>query len=91
MVRKLIIAGAMLALLTGIAAAQLPMPGISLGGDHSRKLTPEEQAKQDAIDNAYRSTMQKIPEKKVGDPWGNLRVAPAPTAQSKAQSKQTNR
>jgi len=42
MLRKLIGAGAILLLLTGVAAAQLPMPGISLGGDNKRKLTPDE-------------------------------------------------
>jgi hypothetical protein len=79
MLRKLFGAGAIIVVLTGAAAAQLPMPGISLGGDHTRKLTPEEQARQDATDKAYRSTMQKIPEKKVTDPWGNIREAsPAP-------------
>jgi hypothetical protein len=81
MLRKLIGAGLILGLLTGIAVAQLPMPGISFGGDSKRKLTPEEQAKQDAMDKAYNSAIQKIPEKKANDPWGNIRQAPA-TSQS---------
>jgi hypothetical protein len=81
MLRKLIGAGAIIIVLTGAAAAQLPMPGLSLGGDHTRKLTPEEQARQDATDKAYRATMQKIPEKKTAaDPWGNIReTSPAPS------------
>jgi len=83
MVRKLFTAAAILALLTGIAAAQMPMPSISLGGDSKRKLTPEEQEKQDALDKSYRSTMQKIPEKKSVDPWGNIRSAPSSAAQNK--------
>jgi hypothetical protein len=80
--RKLMAAGAILALLTGAAVAQLPMPGISLQGDKP-KLSPEEQARQDAIDKAYRSSMQKIPEKKAADPWGNIRTAPPTSAQNK--------
>jgi hypothetical protein len=82
MLRKLIVAGAILGLLTGVAAAQMPMPSISLGGDHTRKLSPEEQERQDAIDKSYKSTMQKIPEKKA-DPWGNIRSAPSTSAQNK--------
>jgi hypothetical protein len=83
MVRKLMVAGAILGLMTGVAAAQMPMPSISLGGDHTRKLTPEEQEKQDALDKSYNSTIQKIPEKKAYDPWGNIRSAPSTSAQNK--------
>jgi hypothetical protein len=61
----------------------MPMPGISLHDGGTRKLTPEEQAKQDAIDHAYKSTLQKIPEKKAGDPWGNIRSSPPASAQNK--------
>jgi hypothetical protein len=78
MLRKLSGAVAISILLTGTALAQLPMPGISLGGGE-RKLSPEEQAKKDATDKAYNSTMSKIPEKKLNDPWGNIRNA-SPTA-----------
>jgi hypothetical protein len=83
MLRKLMVAGAILGLLTGAAAAQFPMPSISLGGDHGRKLTPEEQEKQDALDKSYSSTIQKIPEKKANDPWGTIRSAPPTSAQNK--------
>jgi hypothetical protein len=65
--------------LTATAAAQLPMPGISLGHDDKPKLTPEELEKQKARDNAYSAAIKKIPEKKQVDPWGNIRDA-APTA-----------
>jgi hypothetical protein len=81
MVRRLFMAAAILAALTGMAAAQMPMPSISLGGD-KRKLTPEEQARKDALDQSYHSAMQKIPEKKPTDPWGNIRSAP-PSAANK--------
>jgi hypothetical protein len=80
MLRKLFGATAIIALLTTAAAAQLPMPGISFGHDEKRKLTPEEQAAQDARDKAYKAELNKIPEKKTNDPWGNIRE----TGQSQA-------
>jgi hypothetical protein len=84
MLRKLIGAGVIVIVLTGVAAAQLPMPGISLGGDNKRKLTPDEIAKQKATDSAYRAALDKIPEKKTTvDPWGNIRSAPSTSAQNK--------
>jgi hypothetical protein len=74
---KLFGAAAVLALLTGAASAQLPMPGITLNPDSQRVLTPEEKEKQKALDDKYRSTMQSIPDKKApADPWGNIRAAP---------------
>jgi hypothetical protein len=74
MLRKLFGAVVILASLTGIAAAQLPMPSLSLGGhDDKKKLTPEEQAAQDARDKAYKAQLNKIPDKKGNDPWGNIR------------------
>ena len=87
MLRKLIGASLIIAVMTGAAAAQL-MPSFSLHKDE-KKLTPEEQAQQDATDHAYKSTLQKIPEKKTVDPWGNVRsaspTASAPTAKNKQQ------
>ena len=42
--------------------------------DARRPLDPDEQAKRKAIDEAYKSTMEKIPDqKKSNDPWGNIR------------------
>jgi hypothetical protein len=82
MMRKLILAGAALVLLTGAANAQLPMPSISLGKDKPPP-TPEEIERQKAIDNAYNSATKKIPEKKeAADPWGTVRTNPAPQAKS---------
>jgi len=80
MLRKFFGASVIVALLTGAAAAQLPTPGISFGHDEKRKLTPEEQAAQDARDKAYRAELNKIPEKKTNDPWGNIREAGQPQA-----------
>ena len=81
MVRKFILAGvlggAAVALLIGPAAAQMPMPGMKFGSG-PRVLTPEEQAKQKAIDDAYQAANKKIPEKSVAsDPWGNVRPNPS--------------
>ena len=78
MLRKVVGAAIILAVLTGAAAAQMPMPGISLGKDEKRKLTPDEQAAQDARDRAYKAELNKIPEKKTADPWAGVRPDPAP-------------
>ena len=76
MLRKLILAGAVIALVTGPAAAQMPMPGMSLHNG-PKQLTPEELAKQKAIDDAYKAASKKIPQKEVAnDPWGNVRPLP---------------
>ena len=80
MLRKFLGSAVILALLTGAAAAQLPVPGLSFGHDEKRKLTPEEQEAQDARDKAYKSELNKIPEKKANDPWGNIRDAGQPQA-----------
>jgi hypothetical protein len=70
--RKIVHAGAIIALLTGAASAQMPMPGINLSPD--RQMTPEEKEKQKAIENAYKSAIEKIPDKKApADPWGAVR------------------
>jgi hypothetical protein len=69
---KIVHAGAIIALLTGAASAQMPMPGINLSSD--RQMTPEEKEKQKAIENAYKSAIEKIPDKKPpADPWGAVR------------------
>ena len=72
---------AALALLTVDAVAQtLQMPGFELNpdGKRTRRLTPEEQEREKAIDDKYKSTMQGIPDKKApADPWGNVRAAPS--------------
>jgi len=48
--------------MTGQASAQMPMPSISLGKDKPA-MTPEERARQQAIDKAYRKGLGKIPAK----------------------------
>ena len=82
--RKFLLASAALALLTGAASAQMPtqgggmpMPGISLGHDKPPP-SPEQAAKQKAIDDAYKSATQKIPDKKkADDPWSTVRPNPS--------------
>jgi hypothetical protein len=77
MLRKLIQAGAIIALLTGPAVAQIALSPFN-ERDKPKK-TPEEIEKDKARDSAYRAAMQKIPEKKVADPWGNIRdTSPTP-------------
>jgi hypothetical protein len=77
----LVAAGVIVISLPGGAFAQLSMPGISLSGD--RPLTKEEQEKRKAVDDAYKSAIDKVPEKKKpADPWGDMR---SPTANSSKQ------
>ncbi len=81
MLRKLIQAGAIVALVTGTAAAQDAV-GIPL--NPRRPSTPEEMARQKASDEAYKAAMKKIPDKASStDPWGNIRPGAPTTAKNK--------
>jgi hypothetical protein len=93
MLRKLIVAGATLALLTGTAYAQtgFPMPSMSLGKDKPPP-TQEEIDRQKAIDNAYNSATKKIPEKQgAADPWGSVRTNPPPPAKGSPNPSQAKK
>jgi hypothetical protein len=62
-------------LAAGIAAASAQgalMPGLSLQQDKP-KLTPEEEAKAEKLERAYRAATQSTPDQKASDPWGNVR------------------
>jgi hypothetical protein len=85
-VRKLISAAIIVTVLTGAASAQIPM-GLSIGAPEKRKLTPEEQAKQDALDQAYKSATNKIPDQSTNDPWATVRPTPAPSVKKKQTAK----
>ena len=87
MLRNLIQAAAILALVTAPAAAQM---AISPFKAQERKLTPDELKGKQQRDKDYKAAMDKIPDKKVTvDPWGNVRPAPQATAkQSTAKNKQ---
>ena len=78
-------AAAIAAALTAPAAAQMPM-GISLGKDKPPP-TPEEVARQKAIDNAYKSATNKIPNQGAvaNDPWADVRQSPAAPGPKKKQ------
>ena len=81
--RKLLLAGAALALLTGAAFAQMPMPGLTLGRDKPPP-TADQIAKQKAIDEAYKSATEKIPDKKTADdPWATVRPNPSTASRGK--------
>ena len=74
---KLLLVAAALALLTGSASAQNPlMPGVSLGGERKRQLTPEEQERQKQLDNDYKAATGKIPDQKATDPCADVRPTP---------------
>ncbi len=79
---------AALVLLPASAMAQLLMPGVHLGGDKEPP-SADELARRRALDKAYKSATEKIPEKKpVADPWGNVRSAPGGSASGTAEGKQ---
>ena len=77
-------ASAIAAALTGTASAQF-MPGINLAPD-SRPLTPEEKEKRKAVDDAYRSAIGKVPDKKKSaDPWEDIRSNKATSSKQRPQ------
>jgi hypothetical protein len=80
MPRKLFLAGALLALAAGPAAAQFPAPSLSLDNG-PKQLTPGEKAKQKELDDAYKAATRKIPSRQqTADPWGDIRPDPATAA-----------
>ncbi len=77
LLRRLILAGVVAALLTAPAVAQMPAPSFPLSKG-PKELTPAERAKQKAIDDAYRAALPRIQEKKgPTDPWAGVRPDPA--------------
>jgi len=85
MLQKVIQASVVIALLTGPAAAQMAFSPFK--APEKRAMTQDEIDKEAAKDREYRAAMQKIPEKKVADPWGNIRntspTASAPNSKNK--------
>ena len=83
---KFLLLAVALALLTGTASAQNPlMPGISLGKEQKRKLTPEEQEQQKQLDQDYKAAAKKVPDQKATDPWASVRPTPTVPAKKKQQ------
>ena len=71
-----------LAVLTGPSLAQIG--GINLL-DNDKKRTQEEIDRGQAIDDAYKSTMKKVPDQKkaTNDPWADVRGGSQPTTVQK--------
>ena len=83
---KFLLLAVALALLTETASAQNPlMPGLSLGKEEKRKLTPEEQERQKQLDQDYKAATKKVPDQKAIDPWASVRPTPTVAAPKKKQ------
>jgi hypothetical protein len=77
--RAMLGAAALSIVLTGSAVAQLPAPTFSL--QQEKHKTQAEIEHDQAIDKAYRSATQKIPDRTTpNDPWATVRTAPAAPA-----------
>jgi hypothetical protein len=71
----------------GTASPQGGRPSITLGGEKTSKTADEIKYEQE-LDQAYRSGISKIPDKKANaDPWGNIRGATSPSSQKRPSSK----
>jgi hypothetical protein len=80
------------ALLVGPAVAQ--SDGINLLGDNNHMLkTQEDVDKAKAAEDAYKSTMKKIPDQKkaTNDPWADVRGSNEPKAQKQGRSSSSNK
>jgi hypothetical protein len=93
MLRKLIQAGAIVALFAGPVVAQ-DTPGsrdtFGVPLNYKRPPTQDELDKQKAEEQAYDKAIQKIPDKKSSaDPWGTIRpTTPASSTASKTKQPQ---
>jgi hypothetical protein len=68
------------------AAAQSLGTGIPLNQEEAK--TPEQIEKQKKIEDAYKATMQKIPDAKAqNDPWGGMRTSTDSTKPAQAKPK----
>jgi hypothetical protein len=74
---------------SGGGGGGIPMPKFTIGGDHKRKLTPEEEEQQKRIDADYKAATKKIPDQKAPDPWADVRQAPAASGQKASPSTQS--
>jgi hypothetical protein len=62
----------------GSGSSQSTKPGITVGGDKKAKTDDDLQYERE-LDQAYKSGLSKIPDKKANtDPWGNVRGAATP-------------
>ena len=68
-------------LLADTALAQSMRPGLNLTPDKP-PLSREEQDRRKAVDDAYKSAIEKLPDKKKSaDPWESVRSAPSQSRQ----------
>ncbi|ETR77513.1 hypothetical protein X566_07590 [Afipia sp. P52-10] len=75
---RILLLAIMLIITAAPAFAQLEgATGIPLnpGG---KQVSPEEQEKRRATEDAYKRTMKQIPDAKPLDPWGNMRASDTP-------------
>ena len=90
MLRTIIGAAAISAMLAGSALAQMPMPSISLQNDKQK--SPDEIEHEKAVDRAYQSATKKIPDRSaVNDPWADVRPAPPAAPPKKKQELSQNK
>jgi hypothetical protein len=82
---RIVLATFAVALLIGPAVGQIG--GMNLL-DNDRKKSQEEIDKEKAIDDAYKSTMRKVPDQKkaTNDPWADVRGMSEPKAQKQGRS-----
>lgn len=82
MSRKFAVASALIVLFAGAAYAQ--STSLFPTGQEKRRLTVEEQQRQDELERNYREAVGKMPDRKANsDPWGKVREAPASSSTAK--------
>ena len=87
---RIVLAAFAVALLVGPAASQ----GINLLGNNDHMMKTQEDAdKAKAIEDAYKSTMKKVPDQKkaTNDPWADVRGSSEPKAQKQGRSSSSNK
>jgi hypothetical protein len=88
-IMRIILAAFAVALLVGPAASQ----GMNLLDGNERKKTQEDADKEKAIEDAYKSTMKKLPDQKkaTNDPWADVRGSSEPKAQKQGRPSSSNK
>jgi hypothetical protein len=79
---RTLVAALLVVALAGPAVAQI---GINLLDDNKRIKTQDEVDRSQAIEDAYKSTMKKVPDQKkvTNDPWADARGVSQPTTVQK--------
>jgi hypothetical protein len=80
---RALVTAAIIALATTCASAQ----SMNILQDKKKLVTEEEVKAEQERDSAYKSAISKMPSQKpAADPWGNIRGAGAPSAQTGARA-----